>query len=508
MKKLLVLLAPGFFYCTTYSQHTFQNNGLKVGVGTPIPAAKFTINGTSVAGAGSQTNISAFLDNGIRIDGSGGTYTQDAITYQSAMSGAGAAIAFGRYGSYDTYMSFYTNPCCAGPTGGIVERMRLNDNGNLGIGTISPQSKLHVIGSSILTSSTALGTNSVGYPDNFGMYYADRGNLWTEVTVHNKSSGAMLYANPQASSYSGMWGTTYPSSSAGLLSNPYVPLVLGAGKETMRISPEGRIGIGTAFPKSKLEVVGTTNDLLTLTSTVGNTNNTANLYMDTYPASDHHVSRIQVIDNGDWSGNVTFSTKMPGGPANALAERLRIASNGKVGIGTKDPSQKLHVVGQALITKDSSFECCSYGKFTLAIAENTASTGNKASISFHNNGQDNGNIELSRDAGFRSIKFYDHQNQGLGIDVTGNARFSKKVAIGGVDFTRLNDYALAVNGSAIFSKVQVKATSSPWPDYVFNPDYKLRSLSDVESYIKKHNHLPEVPSAAEVEKDGQDLGAT
>lgn len=66
-------------------------------------------------------------------------------------------------------------------------------------------------------------------------------------------------------------------------------------------------------------------------------------------------------------------------------------------------------------------------------------------------------------------------------------------------------YKLAVNGSAIFTKVKVEAYSG-WPDYVFEKDYQLPSLMDVEKYILEHKHLPDVPSAAEVEKEGVDLG--
>jgi hypothetical protein len=63
---------------------------------------------------------------------------------------------------------------------------------------------------------------------------------------------------------------------------------------------------------------------------------------------------------------------------------------------------------------------------------------------------------------------------------------------------------LAVNGD-IFSK-KVKVTQTGWPDYVFAPNYHLRPLPEVEQFIQQHHHLPDVPSAAEVEKNGLDLG--
>ncbi|RYD57583.1 MAG: hypothetical protein EOP56_07330 [Sphingobacteriales bacterium] len=47
--------------------------------------------------------------------------------------------------------------------------------------------------------------------------------------------------------------------------------------------------------------------------------------------------------------------------------------------------------------------------------------------------------------------------------------------------------------------------SSEWPDYVFAKDYDLMSLPELESYLEKNKHLPDVPSAKEVESDGLDL---
>ena len=44
------------------------------------------------------------------------------------------------------------------------------------------------------------------------------------------------------------------------------------------------------------------------------------------------------------------------------------------------------------------------------------------------------------------------------------------------------------------------------PDYVFEPDYRLLSLEEVQAYIEQHKHLPEVPSAKEMKKNGVDVG--
>ncbi|PZR14751.1 MAG: hypothetical protein DI539_18600 [Flavobacterium psychrophilum] len=67
-------------------------------------------------------------------------------------------------------------------------------------------------------------------------------------------------------------------------------------------------------------------------------------------------------------------------------------------------------------------------------------------------------------------------------------------------------YKLAVGGSAIFTSAKVKLQQN-WPDYVFKKDYRLLSLADLEKFIQQNNHLPEIPSAEEVAKDGLDLGS-
>ncbi|MFD2286687.1 hypothetical protein GJU39_22370 [Pedobacter petrophilus] len=63
---------------------------------------------------------------------------------------------------------------------------------------------------------------------------------------------------------------------------------------------------------------------------------------------------------------------------------------------------------------------------------------------------------------------------------------------------------LSVNGN-IRSK-EIKVDSENWPDYVFLPDYQLPSLTQIEQQIKLKGHLPDMPSAKEVELNGIALG--
>ncbi len=67
-----------------------------------------------------------------------------------------------------------------------------------------------------------------------------------------------------------------------------------------------------------------------------------------------------------------------------------------------------------------------------------------------------------------------------------------------------NNYTLSVDGTAIFTKIVIREISD-WPDFVFEKEYDLRSLQEVEAFIVQNGHLPEVPSAAEVHKEGMDV---
>ncbi|ATP58047.1 hypothetical protein CPT03_17020 [Pedobacter ginsengisoli] len=71
--------------------------------------------------------------------------------------------------------------------------------------------------------------------------------------------------------------------------------------------------------------------------------------------------------------------------------------------------------------------------------------------------------------------------------------------------TNPQGYKLAVAGNMIAESVKVKLQGA-WPDYVFHDQYNLPSLNQVENFIKLNKHLPEIPSEAEIQKNGQDIG--
>lgn len=68
--------------------------------------------------------------------------------------------------------------------------------------------------------------------------------------------------------------------------------------------------------------------------------------------------------------------------------------------------------------------------------------------------------------------------------------------------TTTPDSKLTVAGNIHAQEVKVTINAGVVPDYVFANDYRLKSLQEVEHYIKENSHLPEIPSAKEIEKNG------
>jgi len=64
-------------------------------------------------------------------------------------------------------------------------------------------------------------------------------------------------------------------------------------------------------------------------------------------------------------------------------------------------------------------------------------------------------------------------------------------------------YMLDVNGKARANEIVVNTTGA---DFVFEKEYKLRSLKEVEAFIKENKHLPDIPTAKHMVENGVSLG--
>jgi len=157
------------------------------------------------------------------------------------------------------------------------------------------------------------------------------------------------------------------------------------------------------------------------------------------------------------------------------AEKLTVLQNGNIGVGTSTPNQKMQVNGGDGISigfgDGSTFE---------GIGSRRSVGGNRWGLDFYTSGTSKMSIT---------------NNGKIGIGISDPAQMP-------------GSYKLYVADGILTEKVRVSLkNTSDWADYVFAADYKLRSLAEVEAYVKEHKHLPGVPSAEEVQKTGIDMAA-
>ncbi|MFA8298714.1 MAG: hypothetical protein ACEPOV_00975 [Hyphomicrobiales bacterium] len=175
--------------------------------------------------------------------------------------------------------------------------------------------------------------------------------------------------------------------------------------------------------------------------------------------------------------------------------------NGRIGIGTNAPEDKFHI--KATTRLDADVNWVSGWRFNLLGAYHDFRIGStKASDALY----------FSNSDGNKLLTILGNGNIGVGTDkpekgfhVIPMAFFSDKVGIGVLNPEEKLDVAgnLKVSGTVFADRVSLNIGS--FPDYVFEPEYKLRSLYDVEAFINQNKHLPGVPSEKEMVKGGMDL---
>ena len=264
----------------------------------------------------------------------------------------------------------------------------------------------------------------------------------------------------------------------------------GVQTEHLRISESGEMGLGTQTPKARLDISNPSpaegqNTLLRLSNgfVSGTLNKPTLNFNNGYSENVSGYYGWYVGAKVAGAGHFDISRKVGTDDHETM---LRIADNGNLGLGTASPATKLEVKGTA----------------ADAVLTLNAPAANEKGILL----QDDGTTQwkIAKEAGSNDLVIGDGS-------LVNSIRLKKqfaggpaRVVIGNQDVAingGFQDIKLACSGTGIFKELGVLPGAN-WSDYVFDANYQLMSLDSLAKFISANHHLPEVPSAKEVEANG------
>lgn len=352
------------------------------------------------------------------------------------------------------------------------------NKGNVGIGTQFPTAKFHTKGSIRFENfKNNIQGDSVLTTD-------ENGNLRFVYMPYGSSGGGggasynFLNGVTQSNGNVSLGGQLQDSVKINLSGNQF-SFNNGVDK-VMHMSAEGNVGVGArADANYKLNVYGDVilgHDFDKIGAydklSFGGTSNTDPLYLQRYNLA-YNVTdlRMNIGDDGGSTDRFVVGY-IPYGTTNWV-DAMVVEAGGNVGIGTDQ------VPGQLSVGRGHGIK--------LAVGNGQWAQSAIIRTSNDNTIGDYTDLLVPGSAVNSSV---------LRLTQAGN------VGIG----TLVPDaqYKLSVNGRIRAKGLRVQ--SAGWSDFVFEPDYKLLSLTELEKFIKANKHLPEIPSTKEVMKDGQEVG--
>ncbi|MDB5124737.1 MAG: hypothetical protein JWP94_2866 [Mucilaginibacter sp.] len=290
----------------------------------------------------------------------------------------------------------------------------------------------------------------------------------------------------------------------------------------------GNVGIGTTTPSQALDVNGSINLAPTTSSSLGvifinGTMQFLHNYSST--GSDGHNVFL-----GGSSGNFTMASTTGnsyqasgnvGVGFYTLSNLTMGYDNAAFGVNSLNANTtgfgNLAIGSRSLISNTWGYRNVALGTYSL---QQNVGGANNVAIGYGSGENASGaSLTALNDCtfiGYRTVSTVDNISNSIAIGSGAQVTQSNEVVIGsptvtttvlqgqvGIGTTTPRE-ALSVNGN-IRSK-QVKVETANWPDYVFDKEYQLLSLNEVQNYIKLNHHLPELPSQEQISKEGLNLG--